>query len=117
MGHKPNIEKSSQTGPSAKQTPEELIHELRMNVKSLLFVPKHQIEALLAEYDKMKHLAIRNGVVASTLNTGCLALEAEKKTMTETILGLTQKVQELESGRLEDIIRIASVAQEEKGVY
>ena len=92
MGHKPNTEKSSQTGPSAKQTPEELIHELRMNVKALLFVPKHQIDALLAEYDR-----VVEEYASTAADNSALLL----------------KLENLQETRVEDIIRVASVAQDE----
>ena len=106
MGH--NVGKAaeravqnSQRTTAAELTPEQLISELRKNVKALLFVPTHQIEALLAEYDKVQqhiqNLEAEDQRKAFTIQTQYELIGThveEKKTMTDTILGLTQKVQE-----------------------
>ena len=117
MGHKPNTEKSSQTGPSAKQTPEELIHELRMNVKALLFVPKHQIEALLEKADLDNALMIQNTNLLLGASETIKELEARVAELKLVNSELLLKLENLQETRVEDIIRVASVAQDEKGLY
>jgi len=97
MGHKPNTEKSSQTGPYVKQTPEECIKALRANLRTVLFIPTHQIEALLAEYDRVveKYDRVVEKYASTAADNSALLL----------------KLENLQETRIEDVIRIASVAQ------
>lgn len=89
--------KRSEKKTAAEQTPAELINELRKNLKANLYIPSHQIAALLAAYDLDHALMVQNTKLLQLAMESDKARDEEKKTMTDTIFGLTETVQRLKA--------------------
>jgi hypothetical protein len=96
----------SERKAATEQTPQQLIDALRKNLATVPvgYVPTHQIVALLGRFDfvtdnlrteKLTTVDLATQLVAA--ERAAKALEDEKKVMTDTILGLTQNVQELQA--------------------
>lgn len=108
MGHNvgdaaANAVKKSERKATEVQTPAQLIDALRKNYRANLYIPMHQIGALLAAYDEAVSNIIILGSTAEALTARVKGLTEEKQVMTDTILGFTQEVQELQA--VEDKVR------------
>lgn len=112
MGHNvgdaaANAVKRSEKKAAKELTPEEQIKSIRNALKSDLpgpaYIPTYQIATLLGAFDAEQEFSHKLAAESLILKDAVIALESEKKTMTDTIFGLTQKVQELQA--VEDKVR------------